>query len=457
MSRKQDLDYLESCYKHLSNDIVVVYGNHFSDIHGLLVEFLKDKEGFFYQAKSCDINLQTRLFVNDLHEVNKKGTHINDDFIKAIESYISSSDNKKVIVINSFEYILKENDTFINLLSTIRSMSGLEGKVMFILSSFDMHWIENVMVSFLGKSSYEINGLVKINPYSISELRIKYKNIPDADFLALYSVIGGNPKFWYHAETVTSAKEFICNHILRRNSYIFQSGLKILPDDLRQPTVYNTLLYYLANGENKLNDLYLKTGFERAKISIYLNNLIERGLIYKQQSLPIGGDNCTKKGVYMISEPFVVFWYRFVFPHISSIDMISPDRFFRKYIDQAFNAFIEQFYPKACMDMLLSLSEKGKLPIEIKDVLPFIDKTGAIDFIGLGSDAYIVCGCRYASPHMAFPKLEAIKKTCQKAGFEPCSIYLFSASGFDQKLNMYCHVNNDVVLYETNEYRISGH
>ena len=457
MSRKQDLDYLENFYKHLSNDIVVVYGNHFSDIHGLLIDFLKDKEGFFYQAKSCDINLQMRLLVSDLHDIDKKGTHISNDFIKSVESFISSSDSKKVIVINSFEYILKENDTFINLLSTIKAFPSVKGKVMFVLASFDIHWIENVMVSFLGKSSYEINGLVKINPYSISELRQLYRNMPESDFLALYSVIGGNPKFWYHAENESSAKDFICKHILRRNSYIFQSGLKILPNDLRQPSVYNTLLYYLAIGDNKLNDLYNKTGYERAKISIYLNNLLERGLIYKQQPLPIGGDNCTKKGVYMISEPFVVFWYRFIFPHISSIDTYTPERFFRKYIDQAFNAFIEQFYPKACMDMLLSMSEKGMIPFEIKDVIPFADKTGAIDFIGLGKDNYIVCGCRYASPHMAFVKLEAIKKTCQKAGFKPSAIYLFSASGFDQKLNMYCHVNDDVILFETNEFRISGH
>lgn len=453
MSKKQDLDFLENCYMRASNDIVVVYGNKYTDIHGLLNNFQKDKESFLYEAKYCDITTQFKLFIKDFQEQNKKLSKDSLDFKTNIEEYIESSDKKKVIIFNEFVHFFKKNDTFISLLSSIRS-SFPAGKVLFILASTDVFWIENVMVSKIKKSSYEISGLKKVTPYSISELRNKYRNIDIADFIALYSVLGGCGDFWLHVSDNTNIKDFMIEHVLRTNSFIFQCGYKIIPDDLREPAIYNTLLYYLASGTNKLNDLYKVTGYERAKISVYLKNLAQRGLIKKSELVGIGGENCVKKGVYYICEPYVHFYYRFIFPNISGISVLTPENFYKKYIDQQFNAYLELFYMNICFEQIKYLDQKNKLPFKLVDIVPYNDKTDSIDFIITGDTGYIVCGVRYASPHMAYNKLEGIINTCKKAKFNPKAVYLFSASGFDQKLQIFSHVNTDVVLFEQTDHRL---
>ena len=48
---------------------------------------------------------------------------------------------------------------------------------------------------------------------------------------------------------------------------------QLIAAELRELSVYETILYYIASGYDKLNELHLKTGYSRAKISVYMKNL----------------------------------------------------------------------------------------------------------------------------------------------------------------------------------------
>lgn len=66
--------------------------------------------------------------------------------------------------------------------------------------------------------------------------------------------------------------------------------------ELRELSVYNTILSAIAQGYNKLNDLYAKTGYSRAKISVYMKNLSHFDIVEKVQSFQTGGWENAKKG-----------------------------------------------------------------------------------------------------------------------------------------------------------------
>lgn len=56
--------------------------------------------------------------------------------------------------------------------------------------------------------------------------------------------------------------------------------IKWLSEESRETAVYDTILATLADGRHgKLNDMYAHTGFSRAKISVYLKNLMELELV----------------------------------------------------------------------------------------------------------------------------------------------------------------------------------
>ena len=75
---------------------------------------------------------------------------------------------------------------------------------------------------------------------------------------------------------------------------------QLIAAELRELSVYETILYYIASGYDKLNELHLKTGYSRAKISVYMKNLGTFHIVEKETSFETG-DGKTRKKVSIVS------------------------------------------------------------------------------------------------------------------------------------------------------------
>ena len=75
---------------------------------------------------------------------------------------------------------------------------------------------------------------------------------------------------------------------------------QVIASELRELSVYNTILSAIAQGHNKLNDLFLATGYSRAKISVYMKNLSHCDIVETVVSFETGGWDNAKKGIYRI-------------------------------------------------------------------------------------------------------------------------------------------------------------
>lgn len=117
--------------------------------------------------------------------------------------------------------------------------------------------------------------------------------------------------------------------------------IKWLSEESRETAVYDTILATLADGRHgKLNDMYAHTGFSRAKISVYLKNLMELELVEKV--LP---------GTYEICNAFVRFYFCFLFPHQTS-ERTEGSTFYEKYIREEYNDFQLLTYRRICQEVL---------------------------------------------------------------------------------------------------------
>ena len=77
-------------------------------------------------------------------------------------------------------------------------------------------------------------------------------------------------------------EENLTTLFLEKNSFLPELMIKWLAEELRETAVYNTILATIADEKNgKLNAMYARTGFSRAKISVYLKNLMELELVEK--------------------------------------------------------------------------------------------------------------------------------------------------------------------------------
>lgn len=443
MSRNEIDKLLDSIYYSKSNEIVILYGSRYVGINSYIKSFLANKKFVYYQARSLESGLQLNLIADEIFEKIRNNISGKRDLKSAITIFASENADKKILVINDCSKLFKDNRTFINLLiSSIREDCS-DGSIMIVLATDDVYFVENALPSLFGKALFEINRIIKLDYLSPIEIRKNHRNMSFNDFISFYSIIGGNSDLWDIVDNYDSPKSFICDYLLSYLVNRTDGGYNILPSDLREKSVYNSILHTLVNDFVKLNDIHSYTGYDRAKISVYLKNLMQRGIVNKAQSIEICDSKYIKKGIYSITDNFIRFWYKYIFSNLSSCLIMAPDKFFKKYIEPSFDIFRERAYVEVCLDYLNS----GKISNNNSQFGLFHDKEDSIDIAGISDNGSIsICACRFSNPHMSFGKLENLINTANHSNIDYENIFLISAVDFDQKIHLYSSVHEEIKL-----------
>lgn len=455
MYRKSDLKVLEDIFARPSNDIVVIYGDCYSDLKDLIKNFIKNKDSFYYNAVCVTDDTQMALFAGQM-SCEYKNSFIGTPYYDSVLSPFlnKKTGRKKVLVINDFQFLLQYNPTYINYLSGQFLGNTSNGEILIILASEDIHFVTKEMTKLVGKKSYEISASLKIRGLTYKERFENLKNIDDEyDRVVMSVLLGGNELFFNHSYA-GNVKKNLTDILLDNDGTYVNSLMRYLPQDIRQPALYNSILFCLSKGINKLNDLHLFLKTERSKILIYLNTLIEFGIVEKCDSIIAGEKDETLKGNYRIVNSAVSFYYRFIFPNASARFVYDNDAFYKKMIEPGINSFVEEYFPEICMEYIILLEQSGRLSFEIEDMGEYLDKSGAIDFvIKVKGGNVICCGTHFDGMFMSYQKLADIKTSIKKYKIDCDNIWLFSMEGFDQKLTMTAEVNPMIKLIGKNNLK----
>jgi hypothetical protein len=216
--------------------------------------------------------------------------------------------------------------------------------------------------------------------------------------------------------------------------------------------VYNTILAAMAAGKQKLNDLFLETGYGRAKISVYLKNLNQLEITEKLCSFETGGWENTQKGLYQIRHTYLHFWYHFVFPHKSQLFTMAPQEFYDTYIAPELEDYLGRYFQKVCMEYLSLMGRVHQLPMEIHRMGTWIGKQGKIDIIVQNSvRENLVARCNWGEPVLAYERYEELLAAMKQAKITAKQYYLFSAGAFDERLQEEAKKDNTIILVDMNQ------
>ncbi len=440
---QEEYQQLEYHFSHAPNEIAILYGDRQCDLQGTIAAFLKNKSYFYYRARSCSSRLQLQFFYDEIREELPKGMKIDLRYSEIISAMLSITCEKRVIVIDEFHHIIKSDPDLIDeLIRTVHNKWNNQ-KVLFLLCSSQVNWVERDMVELLQNKAYEINALIKLKERSFADLRSYFSEYDFIDSVVTLGIFGAYPGNWKMLDPARSLQENICRTLLTKGSYFYEKGIHILPDELREPAVYHTILQALSSGPKKLNDIHKLTGFERAKISVYLKNLIDLSIVEKTRSYDAPGHDNVQKGIYRITDPFLQFWFCFVFPHYSKLARMESDKFYRKYVESGLRSYAGSAYSQVCREYLLNLHG----PFESEGV--WFGKVGTIDIIARDRQQQTIAGyCNFEKVKMSYADLEWNRYCMEQAGIGCDRLYLFSHHSFDEKLKKEAVSDPTIVLVE---------
>ncbi len=445
------LKQLEDYYEKKENHLLALYGREDCEKEQMLKAFFKGKKVFYYRAREASEAAQREMMAQELQEKLDISLKENsyEEFFKRIKS---GGPMKLVLVVDEFQYIAKKDATFLEALIRLKEKKLYPGPVMILLCSSAYSWMEKEFVASLGANAKKIDRVIKVGNLNFLEVVRALPDYPVSECIKVYGILGGVPGYINRFSSKRSLKENICRNILSRSGYLYRAAERLFGGELRELSVYNTILSCIASGQNKLNDIYLATGFSRAKISVYMKNLAAFDIVEKVVSFETGGWENAKKGIYRIEDNFVHFWYYFIYPHLSDLYLMAPEEFYEAYIEKGLDDYLEDYFSEVCKEYLFLLNQIGKLPLRAVKMGTWIGKEGTIDIIAQDAERRNMVGsCNWNEEEFTEEMCERLFYNMKQARISAEYYFLFSAKGFAASLEQKAKEDSRFILVDMNE------
>ena len=161
-----------------------------------------------------------------------------------------------------------------------------------------------------------------------------------------YSVWGGTPRYWELRSEYPDMRTAIMNLMLTARGFLIEEPQRLLRDDMRDTVQTSTILTAIGNGINRMSEIAARAGKDAPHITEPLAKLRELG--YVRRDIPYGEDEKkSKRGLYKIGDPFLAFYYRFIVPNRSYIEM-ERDSVVMNIIDVHLNEHVGECWEQMC-------------------------------------------------------------------------------------------------------------
>lgn len=419
LGRENEVKYLQGFYDRPGSQILVVYGTKGVGKTALLKHFSEDKESVYYAARLCSDREQLQEWRMELlSDGNTAASAV--DYAGVLEGLCDEAPEKKIIIIDEFQNLIGGEGEFFKALTEYVANRGDEAPVLVVLLSSASGYIENNLVHNIGALARNISGFLKLKELPLQMINTVFKDFSIKDAFCYYAVLGGIPGLWKSLDTDKDFKENITDNIISPYSKIYRDMEVFMAENLREPAVYNTILKAISSGKTKLNDIYAHTGYSRAKISVYLKNLMELDVIEKLYA-----------GVYEITIPYLRFYFKFIFPNRSDFERLSTDEFFDKRVAPELLTFSESAYRESCRQKASKELPSGNEASEI------LDKRGNVDIMYMTEDGVRVVGMCVLSRMLTEKDYRAVLKNAKRNDINADKVILYSEVGFDNGLEKY--------------------
>jgi AAA+ ATPase superfamily predicted ATPase len=200
------------------------------------------------------------------------------------------------------------------------------------------------------------DAILKIAPIKMSYL-LEALGVPAVKAVEEYAVWGGVPRYWELREGYADLREAIEENLLSVNGVLYEEPLKLFKDDIKDTVKTATIMSYVGAGAHRLSEIAGRSGEIATNLSRPLAKLISLGYLTKE--IPFGeGEKNSKKSLYKIADPFMNFYFRFIAPNRSFIELgrIAP---ILSDLDHHFSAYTGDYWEKLCRETVSGTEIEG--------------------------------------------------------------------------------------------------
>lgn len=461
IGRKNELHTLNTEYNRNSS-FVVIYGRRRVGKTTLIKEFLKNKTAFYYLATEELESQSMKRLANVIARTTKNTLLQKIEFTDWLDLFQLIADykpeEKKVLVIDEFPYLVRTNSAFPSILQNAWDEFLKDSNVMLILSGSLIGMMQKHVLSYDSPLYGRRTAQMRLTPLPFTSI-YETQNLPFEQAVEQFALTGGVPKYLEFFEDGRPLEEQLKDAVFSKNGFLYEEPNFLLKSESLTAVNYFSIIKTIADGNHKLGKIASALGQESSSLTPYLSTLSDLGFIEKRTPITEKNPEKSRKGLYFIADNFLRFWFCYVYPYKGELELDNM----QIVLDEIHKDFKEKFvafaYEDICKDIFAKLCSNNAIsfvPSRIGSYwLNDYDGDTEIDVMSVDhQNKQVFAGeCKYHTKPVDAPVYFTLKEKVDNAAeirksFPKYNVIygLFSKSGFTKRMLDIANENPNILL-----------
>ena len=413
IGREKELEQLERLCARDRFEFLVMYGRRRVGKTTILQEFSNSHNVIFYSAQEKNDSLNLQDFSKMIQQ------HFDGQWVAPFLSwedafsYVTrkTADQKTILIIDEFPFMAGPNPSIKSMLQHEIDHHWKDRNIFLILCGSSVSFMINDIMGYESPLYGRTTASMEVLPFDYLDAARFFPNYSMEEKLMAYGVLGGIPRYLNAFSDEYSIQENIETEILKNGAFLNDEPMMLLRMELREPSVYNSILEAIARGYNKITEIADCIHEDRGKCSKYITTLQNIRLVEKR--VPCGEPETSKKSIYVLTDHFYRFWYHFIFSNKSYYEMLG-EADAAKEIMNDISEFMGLAFEEICKQYLIHQAKQKKLSFVPAYIgkwwgnNPAIRAQDDIDLLALNKKKTegIFCECKFTNKPMPMEEYE---------------------------------------------------
>lgn len=402
LGRASETQALERALKTKGGAFVPIYGRRRVGKTELLRRFLKNKPAAIYMAgQRVPARLALQEFMRvaaDALKIPLLADVVPDGWRAALLTIEQSwkGPEKLILALDEFQWMVEFSRELPAVLQALWDQRWRDsGRVMLILCGSFIGFMEREVLGRKAPLFGRRTAQILLKPFGFREAALFHPSYSLVDRAKTYFICGGVPLYLSTFSASESIEMNIVSSLLDEHAPLHQEAEFLLREELRDVSNYYAVLLSLAERPMSLTEVGSAVGLGH-NVQYYLQQLIQLG--YVARRFPLIASRPSKRSVrYVLDDPLLRFWFRFVGPNQSRLRVPGPKATMAQRIRPLLDAYYGSCFERLCREALPWIYVREGVNAAF-DVGEFWDRDVQIDLVGLRDDGVIDVGeCKWGA------------------------------------------------------------
>ncbi len=328
VSREMELGLLQDLYQREGAQFLILYGRRRIGKTRLLNHWAMQlsKPYLYWGATQTSSTNQLRKFSQALWQFIHPHVTADPDFSYGsweaafTEVQRMATQERLLLILDEFTYAMQANSELPSILQHAWDHQLKSSQLFLVLSGSLAGVIQRTALDYQSPLYGRATARLKLQPLPFGALAEMLPQYHVDQRVAVYTITGGVPAYIEQFDDKLNILQNLQQRIISPTNVMLTDAPFLLHEQLDEPRNYMSIIETIAAGYHTLSDIAHMAGLSRTNLPKYLTILQELGYVERQVPATIRRPSQSRKGRYVITDPYLRFYFRFLAPNLGAIE-----------------------------------------------------------------------------------------------------------------------------------------